>query len=577
MPDLGQMPGFKRGETNNRWHYFFIRIKIKLGMKNPYEDKRPVFSPELLGEKAQEMRASRSRCDHYLLQMRYLVGDLEDAWQNDIQSSFVAELGSIQNSVMDYNELIGEYAALLDYAARELGANPAAMAKPAAPEEGNAAPVRLELPDLPEPKRSRDDRPADARFGVPGMISAAPDKDFMYYAGRLLSKLGIGRRGGASKTEALIQRLKSRALEMRSAITQYNFHVRKMQYMVENLETMWQSAAQTSLIEELGQMESAVTDFSNIAEEYATLLDMAVEELETNVIDVDKASVFSGGEDGAVTVALSNIPYLKSSRINLKAYDPYFERTQEGVSTVVTASRKNAEYLYNVYEEHIELVKYIGMKRAVEVPAELDGLPVTHIGLDCFAMAWRVRFTSITLPESVTTIYHGAFRGCSYIREVKLPRSLKYIGNYAFAFISDLEHIDIPEGVVALGMGAFRNCENLREIVIPDATLRIGNDCFYTCKNLRNAVIGSGVVDIDDWAFRLCEHLERVSIGENVVNIGESAFYDDVLLTRLDIPRKVEKIGAHAFYHRRGMTLGVVEGSAAEKYAGEYELKHVPV
>jgi hypothetical protein len=48
-------------------------------------------------------------------------------------------------------------------------------------------------------------------------------------------------------------------------------------------------------------------------------------------------------------------------------------------------TRKNAEYLYNVYEDHVELVKYIGLKKTVEIPAELDNLPVTHIGLDCFA------------------------------------------------------------------------------------------------------------------------------------------------------------------------------------------------
>ena len=122
------------------------------------------------------------------------------------------------------------------------------------------------------------------------------------------------------------------------------------------------------------------------------------------------------------------------------------------------------------------------MYRAVEVPRELDGLPVTHIGLDCFALAWRVRFVSITIPDSVTTIYHGAFRNCQYIREFKLPKSLRYIGNYAFAFIQDLEHIAIPDGVVSLGMGAFRNCDNLKEISIPDSVLRIGNDCFYCCR-----------------------------------------------------------------------------------------------
>jgi len=346
---------------------------------------------------------------------------------------------------------------------------------------------------------------------------------------------------------------------------------------VEELVKLWQNDIQTELLEELGQLESAVKDFTNIADEYATLLDMAVQELEKKKVGMDQASVLSGGKEGPIDIVLSNIPYLKRGRIDLKAYDPYFERTQAGVSTAVTASRKNAEYIYNVYEDHIELVKYIGMHRSVEIPAELDGLPVTHLGLDCFAMAWRVRFVSITLPESVTTIYHGAFRGCSYIREINLPKSLKYIGNYAFAFISDLAHIDIPEGVVSFGMGAFRNCDSLKEIVIPDSTLRVGNDCFYSCRNLQRAVIGNGVIDIDDWAFRMCEHLSDVTIGGSVKKLGESSFYDDVLLMRLDIPANVEEIGDNAFYHRRGMTLGVVPGSAGERFVRENNLKYVVV
>jgi hypothetical protein len=556
---------------DDRIRFFFIRLGMKAGMKNPYEEKKPEFGPEMLRENAAEMRTVKSKCEHYEQMIRYLVGDLEALWTNDIQTSLTAELGSLQNSLLDYSDLVDEYASFLDFAAEELAANRAAVTLVPAKEENNDEPVLVNFPSIPDLKHTREPLPSDKPFGIPGMLRREPDKTFTKSVLALLAKLGLGRRDGETKTEKMLRVMKYSVLELRSAVTQFNFYVRKMQYLVEELQRYWASDAQTGLIEELSHLESPVKDFANIIEEYAALLDLAIQELETNVIDVDKASVFADVKDGPISVTLSNISYLKRSHIDLKAYDPYFERTQTGVSTVITASKKNAEYIYNVYEDHIELVKYIGLKRTVEIPGVIDGLPVTHIGLDCFAMAWRVKFISITIPESVTTIYHGAFRGCSYIREVKLPKSLKYIGNYAFGFISDLEHIEIPDGVVSLGMGAFRNCAGLKEIVIPDSVQRIGNDCFYTCKSLNSVEIGDGVVEIDDWAFRDCEHLERVAIGSGVVMIGESAFYGDVRLMRLDVPENVEKIGENAFYQRRGMKLGVTSGSAAEKYAKEFK------
>ncbi len=401
------------------------------------------------------------------------------------------------------------------------------------------------------------------------------DNRFKFFVIRLLMKFGMKNPYETEKPQVSSAILKEKALDMRSIRSQHDYYVKKMNYLVEELQELWTNDIQTSFVEELEHMQSAMKDFSNLTDEYAALLDMAAEELETKKIDTDKSSVLDDGLGGPVTVVLTDIPYLRRGRVDLKAFDKYFDRTQTGVSTEVSASRKNAEYIYNVYSDHIELVKYIGLKRTVEIPAEIDGLPVTHIGLDCFAMAWRVKFISITIPDTVTTIYHGAFRGCTYIREMKLPPHLKYIGNYAFAFLTDLEYIDIPESVVSLGMGAFRNCVGIKSVTIPNETLRIGNDCFYGCKYLETVTVGDNVVDIDDWAFRMGAHLQNVELGKNVGKIGESAFYDCIRLGRLDIPEKVSEIGDAAFYHRRGMTLGVAAGSLAERYAVENKLEYV--
>lgn len=572
MPSISDLFSLRNpyAEPNLKAHYAMVKVKMKLGMQNPYEEKKDELSPEHLRKKAGELREIKGRYDLYVRRMRYLVGELEQLWQNDIQSSFIAELSNLKGPVTDFSARVEGFAEFLDLASEALEQDRAAVDRPSPDED---EPVRVVLHNVPDLKKTSDDTEENGPFAIPAE-KKQENKGALW---KLLSKLGI--RNQRDKKNGLDpQDLKNGAIEMRSIITQYDYNVRLIQHEIENLQRLWENDIQTSLVEELNGDMNAVRDFSSLADEYASLMEIAAHEIETNSVEADQASVLSDGTEGPVTVVLSSIPYLKRSRFDLKAYDPYFEETQTGVSTEVTVSRKNSEYLYNVYDDHIELIKYIGLKKQVDIPAEIDGLPVTHIGLDCFAMAWRVKFTSITMPDSVTTVYHGAFRGCQTIRDMKLSKNLRYIGNYAFAFITDLEYISLPDHVVSFGMGAFRNCLNLKSVSIPTRTLRrIGNDCFYGCKKLECVVIGNDVVEINDWAFRMCEHLNRVTMGENVEKIGECAFYDCIRLERLDIPENVAEIGDTAFYTRRGITLGVVEGSAAEKYAVENNLKFVRI
>ena len=90
MPSI---PGFKEPVYDDRAKFFFIRLFMKFGMKNPYEEKKDVLSPELFTKKATAAREIRGRCEHYLREIRYLVGDLEKLWTNTIQTSLTRRAG----------------------------------------------------------------------------------------------------------------------------------------------------------------------------------------------------------------------------------------------------------------------------------------------------------------------------------------------------------------------------------------------------------------------------------------------------------------------------------------------------
>lgn len=94
----------------------------------------------------------------------------------------------------------------------------------------------------------------------------------------------------------------------------------------------------------------------------------------------------------------------------------------------------------------------------ITIPSEYKGHPVTEIESFGFMSCY---LTSITIPDSVTSIKEYAFRGCS-----------------------SLESIIIPDSVTSIGEGTFYNCSSLESIIIPDSVTSIGEGAFYECVNL---------------------------------------------------------------------------------------------
>ena len=53
------------------------------------------------------------------------------------------------------------------------------------------------------------------------------------------------------------------------------------------------------------------------------------------------------------------------------------------------------------------------------IPANNDGIPVTAIGSNAFFDC--VNLTKVVIPDSITSIAGGAFKGCSSLEEITLP------------------------------------------------------------------------------------------------------------------------------------------------------------
>ena len=67
--------------------------------------------------------------------------------------------------------------------------------------------------------------------------------------------------------------------------------------------------------------------------------------------------------------------------------------------------------------------------------------------------------TSVTIPNSVTSIGNAAFYGCSSLTSVTIPNSVTSIGDYAFYGCSGLTSVTIGSGVTSIGINAFNGVD----------------------------------------------------------------------------------------------------------------------
>ena len=107
----------------------------------------------------------------------------------------------------------------------------------------------------------------------------------------------------------------------------------------------------------------------------------------------------------------------------------------------------------------LTLTGYTGTESILDIPAGLNGKPVSAIGESCFA--GLICLKSVHIPEGVTQIGDYAFESCTALQKVYFPYSLRSIGDGAFSGCETLTLADMQEGLESIGRGAFLYCVSL--------------------------------------------------------------------------------------------------------------------
>lgn len=124
--------------------------------------------------------------------------------------------------------------------------------------------------------------------------------------------------------------------------------------------------------------------------------------------------------------------------------------------------------------------KYNGTAADVTIPSRYKDKPVTMIDHAAFHDS---AVTSVTIPDSVTSIPDDAFGFCSQLTNISIPNSVTFIGFSAFNSCTSLKSITLPSSLSTIQSSAFYNCGNLETIRIPVSVTFIGNYTFAGCPN----------------------------------------------------------------------------------------------
>ena len=187
-------------------------------------------------------------------------------------------------------------------------------------------------------------------------------------------------------------------------------------------------------------------------------------------------------------------------------------------------------------------------------------LPETITSVGAAAFYGCSSLTGLVLPEGVTSIGESAFSGCSSLTSMIIPEGVTSIADYTFNGCTNLASITLPEGIESIGKRAFSGCKVLATVDIPSTVTTIGSYAFYGCDALASVVVPEGVTTIEEYSFSDCDNLTSVILPETVTSIKQYAFYYCGKLTSINLPSKLTSIGTRAFYQTALTSVSIPEG-----------------
>ncbi|MCR5828945.1 MAG: leucine-rich repeat domain-containing protein [Lachnospiraceae bacterium] len=152
--------------------------------------------------------------------------------------------------------------------------------------------------------------------------------------------------------------------------------------------------------------------------------------------------------------------------------------------------------------------------------------------------------TDVVVPDGVTAIGEGVFKGMSWLRNVTLPSTVTKIEATAFKGCRQLERVNIPAGLTSLGEYAFHKCHALTELFFPASMTSVGGCAFLYCDSLKKVVM-EGPTRFGKAVFSHNLSLREVAVNENLddSNFSDEVFEGCINLEKITLSGKTYEVG----------------------------------
>ncbi len=253
--------------------------------------------------------------------------------------------------------------------------------------------------------------------------------------------------------------------------------------------------------------------------------------------------------------------------------------------SVFELSDRTEDYKFEITDNQVGIIKYLGTNPNVIIPSQINGLPVTYLEEGAFCD--DVNLVSVEIPDTVIRIgtawgEAGVFTGCDNLVSVKLNegKEAASIGSVAFSGCSKLTDITIPGNYKVIYDSAFNNCSSLEVVIISEGVERIGAGAFAGDEALVSVTIPTTIralgyeydedITTDPYyinqtgVFSFCSNLKQVNLlkGETNAYIGANTFSECSKLESIIIPGNYKAIYNNAFYKCERLKSFVYEKSS---------------
>lgn len=223
----------------------------------------------------------------------------------------------------------------------------------------------------------------------------------------------------------------------------------------------------------------------------------------------------------------------------------------------------------------------------------------TVVGIGDYAFYECAGLTSVSIPETLTTVGVGAFQGCTGLTKAQFA-SLEALCAMEFTYVNsnplslahhlyigdtEVTSLDIPESVDMIGDYIFYGCDQVTSLTLPSSLMMIGEYAFSGCAGLTSVAMPSSLAYVGMAAFQDCTGLIRAEFEsiESLCGIEFAYLYSNPLnqahhlyiggkeITSVVIPETISRIGAYAFYGCDPLTSVSIPASVTEIGDGAFD------